>query len=167
MSEQPKDGQQIQLPPNELQQIDYVSHSWDARIPAGVTPDDVLAPAFWAHHALKMHPMDEIRARSEDGTWVGYYLVLDSSRTWAKVYCKALYKLTSADVALTQAASDDVAMFMAAHKVVFRHAFKWSVVRNSDGAILLENEQQKGVAQAWLEAHARNQVPAQKAPVTA
>ena len=77
MADQPADKQLIQLAPNEMQQQDYVSTRFDVRIPQGVTPQDITNPAFWAHHAIKLKPMDEIRVHSEDGTWLAYYIVLD------------------------------------------------------------------------------------------
>lgn len=148
----------VQLPPNEMLQHDFVSTRWDAKIGIGIAPEALLAPAFWAHHAVKLKPMDEIRARAEDGTWVGYYLVLDSSRTWAKVHPLAVHRLTTADVALSQASEEQIKAFKEAHKVVHRAMHKWSVVRTSDGAVLTEGIEQKDQAVSWLDTHARTQV---------
>jgi hypothetical protein len=163
--------QLIQLPPNELNGFEYVSTSWDARIALNVKPDELLKPAFWAHHAVKLKPMDEIRARAEDGTWLGYYVVLDCSRTWAKVHCLAMHQLTSGDVSLTQASEAEVKAFVEAHTVVHRGPHKWSVVRKSDRAVLIEGIGQREEAHGWLDKQARGQVGApatgkQQEPVT-
>lgn len=144
-----------QLPPGNLERFEQMSTRWDVVVQNGVAPEALLDPAFWAHRAMKMKPFDEIRARAEDGTWLGLYVVLDSSRTWARVKCLDLHKLTTADVALTQASTDEVRRLVDAHKVLHRGPHKWSVVRIVDNAVLHQGEEQKDSAIAWLEAHAR------------
>lgn len=163
--------QQVQLPPNDLATFDYVSTRFDAMVQKGVRPEDLLAPAFWAHHGVKMKPMDEVRVRAEDGTWVAYLLVLDCSRTWAKMKQLALHQLGTADVSLTQASEAEVKAFIDAHEVKHRGPLKWSVVRTSDRAVLAEGIAQREEARSWLEKHAREQVggpaKARTEPVTA
>lgn len=161
----------IQLSPTGLEVLEYASTRYDARISQGVTPADLLVPGFWAHHGIKLKPLDEIRAHTEDGTWIGYYLVLDCSRTWAKVHCLSSHKLTSGDVAMSQASEAEVKAFHELHTVVHRGPHKWSVVRKSDKAVLVEGIQTKDDAASWLDIHARAQVGAPAAakpePVTA
>lgn len=161
---QPQDKQQIQLAPGSMQPLEYVSTRHDAVIAAGVTPQDLLDPAFWAHHAVKLKPMDEIRARAEDGTWVGYYIVTDCSRTWARVRELSMHRLTTADVAATQASEAEVQAFMAAHKVSHTQETKWRVVRSSDRVAVQEQLGTREAALEWLERHARSQVGAPAAP---
>lgn len=156
----PVEKQQPQLAPNELWQLDHVSTRYDAKIAIGVPPKELLVPAFWAHHSAKLRPWDEIRARAEDGTWIGTYLVLDSSRTWTKVHQLSLHHLTTSDVSMTQASEGQVNDFIAAHKVTYRGPHKWSVVRASDNAVLLEGKEQKDDATSWLRDFARAQVGA-------
>ena len=160
--EKKNEQQQIQLSPNGLWPLEHVSTIHDALVGQGVTPQDLLVPAFWAHHSSKLRPWDEIRARAEDGTWMGRYLVLDSSRTWSKVCELSMHRLTTSDVSITQASQDEVADYIKAHKVTYRGPHKWSVVRTSDGAVLMEGKEQKDEATAWLDAHARAQVGAPK-----
>ena len=150
--------QLIQLQPNELANFDYVSTRHDAKVQQGVRPEHVLVPAFWAHHAVKLKPFDEIRVRAEDGTWMATYVVLDCSRTWAKVKQLSLHQLGTADVALTQASESEVKAFAAQHNIVHRGPHKWSVVRKADKAVLTEGLAQKDEATAWLDRHAREQV---------
>jgi hypothetical protein len=95
--------QLIQLPPNELAAFELREHAARREDRAGRLARGLLVPAFWAHHALKLKPLDEIRAHAEDGTWLANYVVLDCSRTWAKVQQLSLHRLTTADVAQTQA----------------------------------------------------------------
>lgn len=150
--------QLIQLQPNELANFDYVSTRHDAKVQQGVRPEHVLVPAFWAHHAVKLKPFDEIRVRAEDGTWMATYVVLDCSRTWAKVKQLSLHQLGTADVALTQASESEVQKFIYQHEVRWRAQHKFSVVRKSDKAVLVEGFALKDEASTWLDKHAREQV---------
>jgi len=152
--------QQVQLPPNSLQALDYASTRHDAMIPQGVTPEQLLQPEFWSHHGVKLRPFDEIRARAEDGTWLAYYVVLDCSRTWAKVHQLALHRLTTADVAMTQASEAEVRAVVKAHEVRFNQGQKWHVIRKLDRQVVQEQIAEKDAAIAWLEAHARGQIGA-------
>jgi len=154
----------IQLAPNELHLFEHVSQRYDAKIAQGVTPEDMLVPAFWAHHAVKLRPMDEIRARAEDGTWVATLLVLDCSRTWAKVQLIQVHKLTTGDVALSQASETQIQEFIGTHLVTYRGPHKWSVVRRADKNVLAEGMEQKDTASVWLEAHARSTIGVPAAP---
>lgn len=163
MSENQK--QILQLPPTDLTGFDYASTRHSAKIAQGVKPEDLLAPAFWAHHATKLKPLDEIRAHAEDGTWLAYLVVLDCSRTWAKCHLLSLHRLTTADVALTQASESDVDAFKAQHEVKHRGPHGWSIVRKGDKAVLEQGMKLKDDAIAWLDKHAREQVGgAAKAP---
>lgn len=150
----------VQLPPGNLNPFEQVSTRWDVIVPMGVPPEAMKDPAFWAHRAMKMKPMDEIRARAEDGTWMANLVVLDSSRTWVRVMVVNVTKLTTGDVALTQASADDVKAIATKHKIIHRGPHKWSVVRISDSAVMHQGEAEKENAQAWLEAYARNTVGA-------
>jgi len=147
-----------QLAPTSMLGFDFVSTRYDALVGHGVKPEDLLNPAYWAHHAVKLKPMDEIRARAEDGTWVSYLVVLDSSRTWAKVKELHRFALGTADVALTQASQEEFKVFVASHKVVHRAAHKWSVVRDADKAVLAEGMAEKDAAVKWLDDYARKQL---------
>lgn len=151
------DNQQIQLPPNALVLLEQVSLRYDALIPQGVEPAELLKPAFWAHEAIKLQPMNEIRARAEDGTWIAYYVVLDCSRTWARVHQLSFHRLTTGDQSMTQASELEIKAFVDAHTVMWRGPHKWSVVRKLDKEVLQEG-MDKDMASAWLASHARTQV---------
>jgi hypothetical protein len=51
-----------------------------------------------------------------------------------------------------------VKAFIGDHDVIHRGPRKWSVIRKGDGAVLTEDIQEKDVAYAWLDKHARAQV---------
>lgn len=149
-----------QLAPGSMALFEQVSLRHDALIPTGVKPEQMERPDFWAHHATKLQPLAEIRARAEDGTWIAYCVVLDTSRNWAKVKILEVHHLTTADVALSQASETEVRAFIDAHRVVHRGPHKWSVVRIADKSVLMEGEGTKDGAVAWLQAKARDSVGA-------
>ncbi|MGH8678785.1 MAG: hypothetical protein ACREUQ_10590 [Burkholderiales bacterium] len=148
--------------------FEHVSTRYDAKINHGVTLEQILVPAFWAHHAVRLKPMDEIRARAEDGTWIAELTVLDCSRTWASVCLRSVHHFTTSDVSISKASESEVKTFIEAHRVVWRGPRKFSVIRNEDNAVLTEGIEQKENAKIWLEKHARKQIGSPRAsPVTA
>jgi hypothetical protein len=62
-----------------LSLFEHHSKFISAIIPVGVTPEDIMHPEFWSHHAKFLLPNDEIRARALDGTWTAYLIVRDST----------------------------------------------------------------------------------------
>lgn len=149
-----------QLAPGDFVLFEHVSTRYDALIAQGVTPEQLGNPAFWAHHAVKMRPMDEIRARAMDGSWIADLVVTDCSRTWAKVSLRAMHHLTTADVALTEASIAERKAFIDGHELVLRGQHKWCVVRKQDRVVVQEDLGTKAAAAAWLEALAKNIVGA-------
>ncbi len=149
-----------QLSPDSLKQLDYVSTRHDAVIMQGLEPKDLLVPAFWAHHAVKLRPMDEIRARAEDGTWVAYLIVLASDRTWARVHIDRVLKLTTADVSLTQATEEEVKKLKADYKIAYAGPEKYRVVRKADNNVMHSGCEQKVDAERWLDTYVRAQLSA-------
>jgi hypothetical protein len=110
--------------------------------------------------------MNEIRARCVDGTWVGYYLVTDCSRTWARLHPLSVHRLSTSDVSESQAESlEKMKVVYEAHKIVHRGPHKWSVVRKIDSAVLVQDLEQKDAAQTWLDAYARKETSGASIPV--
>ena len=144
-----------QLAPGAFAQADFKRTVYAITVSKGVMPADVLSPAYWAFHAAKLKPWDEITAHAEDGTWYAQYLVLDCSRTWARVRPLNIVRLTDADVSESQASSQNIKdnAGKADYDVRFRGPKKWSVVRIADSALLTEGHSAKTEAQAWLDAH--------------
>ena len=145
-----------QLAPGDFALFEHVSTRYDALIPQGVTQEQLVNPAFWAHHAVKLRPMDEIRARAQDGSWMATLVVLDSSRTWAKVKLLSIDHLTTGDVALTEASIAERKAFIDGHDIVLRGQHKWCVIRKQDKVVVQEDLGTKAAATAWLEALATN-----------
>lgn len=118
---------------------------WVATAEEGTVVEDVMDSAYWAHCSALMSPFDHIEVRCEDGTWVADLLVLACSRNWAQVHLKHHYKLTTADVSLSQAT---------------KHEVKWKgphllfcVIRNSDQQTVMDKLQSKEAAALWLREH--------------
>lgn len=126
---------------------EYERQDWVANIPFGVTVEDISNPGFWAHIATQMKPYDHIEARSEDGTWIAYLVVTGCDRAWAKVAVDRVLKLTTADVALTQAPQ---------HEVTWKGPqYKFSVIRLSDSEMIKNGFLTKEEAQVWMREHER------------
>jgi hypothetical protein len=137
-----------------LSLFEHHSKLISAIIPVGVTPEDILHPEFWSHHAKFLLPNDEIRARALDGTWTAYLIVRDSTRTSTTVHLRQLINFEAKE----QISDQELLAFINAHDVVHRGPLKWSVVRKADKAVLVENIVVKTEAHAWLEKTAREQL---------
>lgn len=144
-----------------LQGAEFVRFEWVARVAHGIRPEQLLVPEYWAHHAASLAPFAEIIVHAEDGSWYARYLVLDCSRTWAKV--KPILGpvfLTTQDQSLTEASNAEVEAEKAKYQLTFRGQHKWSVVRLADKAVMHEGSQQKEDAAKELEKMARQAVGA-------
>lgn len=115
----------------------------DAIASSMAQPDDLLDPSYWAHVAAKLNPWDIVRIRSEDGAWYAQVLVLDAQRTGARV------KFLAGPIDL----KDQIGLpaeALAQFKVLHRGPRGWSVVRESDKSVLVENKATRGEADEWL-----------------
>lgn len=163
MPDQTNQAQAVSLSTDRLNLLESQSLVYDAVIPTDVHPLHLLEPAFWAHSAVKLQPWHEIRARAEDGSWMGRYVVLSSDRTWAKVKCIAFHEFAPIVAKEPEqpkgaeepaAATSDEASVIDAHKVVHRGPKGHSVVRIADKAVLVEGLATRAEAENWLKAHA-------------
>ena len=135
----------MKLDPIRIKATDHEVTDFSATVEMGTTPEQIFSPEFFAHVAPKLTPYSKIRVRTDDGSWYMELLVLSVGRTWAK--CVPLFQisLTSEDVDLTEAETNDK------YKVMFRGPhLKWSVSRKEDGAVLREQMESKRDAETWL-----------------
>lgn len=142
-----------QLPPGHMQEGEFVHTTFAILVPNGVTPEQLMDPGYLAHYAQRLKPYDQIVARWEDGTRFATYLVLECSRTWARLYQLSGHLLTTSDVSLTQAAKIEATAVAKDYEVKHRGPRGWSVVRLSDKQVLRENDQTKANAEKWLAEH--------------
>jgi hypothetical protein len=127
---------------------EYERNEWVANVEHGVTTDDIQDPSFWSLMASQLKPYDHIEARAEDGSWVAYLIVTGCDRTWARMAVDRIVKLTTGDIAQTQAA--------VMHNVLWKGPqLKYSVIRLSDSENIKPGFQTKDEAYQWLREHER------------
>lgn len=135
-----------------------------AEIGEGVTRQDLLDPAFWAHISSKLHVYDEIIVIRTDGTLHAKVLVLQTERTWARVFITQWHDLTTRDVSMSQpdpAAIEDSPEgaqpgsdpdASGEFSLIYKGPrLKWCVKRASDGQNVREGEPTKAAARTWLD----------------
>lgn len=153
-----------QLDAQDFSLAEHVRNVFRAEVGEGITRKDIINPSFWAHIGTKVRPYDEITVIRRDGTLYARVIVLQSERTWARVYVTDWHDLTTRDVALSQTEgvampkpdelqSPQVALDPAK---VFELKFKgmrmkWCVIRQHDGQVVREGEPDKKAAQVWLD----------------
>ncbi len=154
--------------PLHIHEADFKRRRYAVDVPMGALPPDAVQPEFYANIAATLRPWDQIELRAADGTWYMEVMVLDASRSWARVYpILGPAMFTTPDVSLTQAANtpasavpapapQDAADFEVRH----RGSKKWSVLRRSDGEVIAENLNTKGAAELELEAYLKRPMAA-------
>lgn len=130
-------------PPTTLQQAEHAIMVWAHVAAAGVPLEAVTAPAYWAHVSKKLAAGHRIEVRAEDGAWWANLIVLASGRMQARVAVLQHVALNDADA--PEAPSG--------FEVKFRGPCKWSVIREADGAVMVEKLASKGDAQDWMAAN--------------
>lgn len=135
------------LDPQRMQLSEFGRQDWVATVEEHVTVEDVQDPVFWSNTSALMKPYDHIEARCEDGSWIADFVVLGCDRNWARVHLKALYKLTTSDVSLTQSLKYEV-RWKGPHR-------QFCVIRLSDQESIQEKCQTKEAAALWLREYER------------
>ncbi len=149
--------------PLHIHEAEFKRSRYAVDVPAGVLPPDAVQPEFYANIAARLKPWDQIELRAADGTWYMEVMVLDASRSWARVYpVLGPAMFTTPDVSLTQAVTTDAGRpnvpaprAPAAEDFEVRHrgSKKWSVLRRADGEVIAENLNTKQAAELELDAH--------------
>ena len=133
-----------ELDTNRMQECEYKRTIWVVTAHENTLLEDLLVPEYWAHVAEKLRPFARIEARADDGSWYAEYLVLESSRRWARLHLLSQHNLTTSDVSLSQAKFGE---YTVKHRGPER---EWSVIRRSDNEMLHEGEQTEAGAYRWL-----------------
>lgn len=134
----PADMQRLRGREFEVNEYVYTAHE-------GTQPKDLLSPEHWAHVATQFRPRDRVEAWANDGTWMAEFVVLEAGRNWSRLYQLTEHRLTTADVAMTQASQLDP--YEIAHRGPHE---KWSVIRKVDRAVVHSGEETRDGADAWL-----------------
>lgn len=127
-----------------IQQADFVRTVLAATPEPGTKLDDMLQPDYWAHIAKTLKPGYLIEVRSPDGEWYAELYVRSANDNSAHVVPLRVHSF--AEAAPKGATQPDV-------DVKFRGDKKWSVVRKSDKAVLVEGLDTKGSAEDWVKAN--------------
>jgi hypothetical protein len=110
----------------------------------GTTLDDMLAPEYWSHVAKNLKPGSRIEVTAEDGSWFAELYVRRSSANAALVAVLRHHDFVGKVVAT------DPAVEHADFTVKHRGGAGWSVVRNSDKAIMFEKGETRDQAEKWI-----------------
>jgi len=144
-AEQAVKKEQPVIMPDRVGLAEHKRHDWVVDVPLGVTVEQATEPAFWAHVAAQMDPLDHIELRAEDGSWVAYMIVAYCERNYAKVVLDRVVKLE---------ANHEIPMASRKHSVEWKGPhLKWSVIRMSDREVLKSGMSSKGEAANWMTEH--------------
>lgn len=147
MSEKKEDKpRDVKLNQSRMKSGEFVRTLYVATVEMGTTREDLMKPEFWSQVSYMFSPYDRIEVRSDDGVFFAEYLVLACERTFAKVKELSFVSLTTKDVAMTQAEKD---LELYEYKYRGPHR-KHSILRKSDGAVMVEEKDTKEQAVAWL-----------------
>ena len=150
LQKQPQERKVTQMDQPRFKGVEFMRSEYLCTAHPNTTPEDLLAPEYWAHISAQLRPRDRIEAWANDGSWMAEYVVLEAGRNWANVKTLNCWNLSGEDIARTSAA---IAAEYAGlpYEVKFRgeHCL-WSVLRKSDNAVMHENEGTKGGADQWL-----------------
>lgn len=110
--------------------------------------EELLDPAYWANVGHKFKPGCHIEVTAEDLTWVALLVVVDCSRTWAKV---APVYHTSLKVSKAQAKETNLDKEAKGYTVSFAgQTKKYRVVRNSDKVEVKDGLPTEEEASLWV-----------------
>lgn len=141
MSEETTDKRRVApLPVAGLMMAEYARTAYVITPPQGVSFEQCLEPAFWAHVGERLRPFDRIEVCAVDGTYFGELLVLRSGHGFAKVQKLQYVELASSGETV---GLDDFEIRFTPHT-------KFRVIRKSDRAVLSENHPDKTAALRWL-----------------
>lgn len=116
-------------------------------VPAGVTIEDVLQPAFWANVARKLKPFNTIEVHWDDAGQFAEVYCVSAGRNWASVSLLRHVKLDRA--VLPQQASQ--------YQITFNGPVdRFRIMRLTDNAVIRAGFQSELEARQWLEQYLRN-----------
>lgn len=135
------------LMPEFFGNAEHKQNNWVADLPMKVSLEDALEPSYWAHVAEQMQPLDEIKLRAEDGSWVAYLIVTMCGRNYARVALDRKIELGEKLAAPVTSIK---------HRVEWKGPKnKWCVIRIADSKMVREGEPSELSAANWLQDHER------------
>lgn len=141
--EQPKPKSNPTLMPADLGLAEHKRRDFVAFIGDNVTLDQVCEQSFWAHVAEQFRPMTRIECQWKDGSKIVHLRVRYCERNYAVVKVVGTEDLGDSKASLPPATS--LRFFSK-----FRGPKRWSVIRRSDEALMVEDLATQGLAEAWI-----------------
>lgn len=135
----------VKILQNRIRPAEYDRTIFATNPEAGTTLEDMLAPEYWSHVAKNFKPGSRIEVTAEDGSWFAELYVRRASANAALVVVLRHFDFTSGKAAQPEAAAEHTDF-----TVKFRGGAGWSVVRNSDKAIMFENGKTREQAESWV-----------------
>lgn len=135
----------VKILQNRIRPAEYDRTIFATNPEPGTTLEDMLAPEYWSHVAKNFKPGSRIEVTAEDGSWFAELYVRRASANAALVVVLRHYEFTSSKAAQPEAASEHTDF-----TVKFRGGAGWSVIRNSDKAIMFENGKTREQAESWV-----------------
>lgn len=133
------------MKPTTLSAAEFAVTAYFHQPAAGVAPEAVIDPEYWAHVASTLRPGNRVEIFAEDGSWWGMLIVRAAGATDAVVQWLDL-------VSLGKEQND--AVVNAAYEVKWRGPKAlWGVVRRSDSAVLQDKFPVRERAEEWLADH--------------
>lgn len=134
--------------PSRTRLAEYERQEWIHNAELGVTVEDIMLPAYWAHMAELMNVYDHIEVRIDDGAWIAYLIVTARDRNWARVKLREKIDLVEDNQAAPAATIK--------HSVEWKGPqFKWTVIRLADGEKVRTGCASKEEAANWMREHER------------
>lgn len=124
----------------QFKEAEFSRRVWCAAPERGLGVDDLLQPSYWAHVAKTVRPGDRIEAVAHDGSWFAEFYVISAGANEVRVVSLRVASLTAQSVTVE-------------YEVKFRGRAKWSVLRMTDKAVMVDGLDDEKAANDWLAQH--------------
>ncbi len=112
---------------------------------AHTVPEDLADPAYWAHVAQTLKQRDEVEVWAADGSWRAVVVVLDATKSAARVHLSRVETFAIGDEAMQKVEA------LSPYRIEHRGPHEqWSVIRKSDDAVVHDGEGTRAGAEFWL-----------------
>lgn len=132
----------MKLTPHNFREADYKRTSYLVTAERGTKISDLTGRDYWSHVAARLRPRDRVEVHAADGSWLAELMVVQASRVGATLVLLNEYDLTATSAA-SVVNEDEVS-------IKHRGGAKWSAIRNSDKAILIDGLDTREEVVAWL-----------------
>lgn len=145
---QPNLPRAMALTPSRVQLLRSARNVWAVDAPAGIDPDALLNYSIWRNMAVHFRPGDTVEVLAEDFKFWARYLVVDASKTGAK-----LCKLEFVPVGESP---NDRSLPIDGHTIKWlspAQGARWGVIRDRDNVKVQAGFPTREAALTWLVSH--------------